>query len=108
MKENSPKKLGRPPKKQPIDEAPPKRQPIDDSGAVGIMPLDYMLAVVRDPTAAQCRRDRMAIAAAPYCHLRTTEAPLGKKEQALVDARAPDPGTSLGELIAQRQHESLN
>jgi hypothetical protein len=33
---------------------------------------------------------------------------LGKKEQALVDAREPDPGTSLGELMARRQHESLN
>lgn len=33
---------------------------------------------------------------------------LGKKEQALVDARAPDPGTSLGELMARRQHEPLN
>ncbi len=28
---------------------------------------------------------------------------LGKKEQALVDARTPDTGSTLGELIAQRQ-----
>jgi hypothetical protein len=33
---------------------------------------------------------------------------LGKKEQALIDAREPDPGTSLGELMARRQHEALN
>jgi hypothetical protein len=33
---------------------------------------------------------------------------LGKKQQALIDARAPDPGTSLGELMARRQHEALN
>ena len=34
----------------------------------GMLPLDYMLAVIRDPNATQQRRDRMAVAAAPYCH----------------------------------------
>jgi hypothetical protein len=62
-------------------------------------PLDYMLAVVRDPTAAQTRRDRMAIAAAPYCHPRTTEAPLGKKDQAQLDAVTSAKGTEWSELV---------
>src|SRR6516164_1324505 len=31
-------------------------------------PLDYMLEVMRDPTADQARRDMMAKAAAPYRH----------------------------------------
>jgi hypothetical protein len=31
-------------------------------------PLDYMLEVMRDPTADQTRRDMMAKAAAPYRH----------------------------------------
>jgi hypothetical protein len=32
------------------------------------LPLDYMLAVMRDPSASEARRDRMAIAAAKFCH----------------------------------------
>jgi hypothetical protein len=36
----------------------------------GITPLEYMLNVVRDPMAAPDRRDRMAIAAAPFVHPR--------------------------------------
>ena len=31
-------------------------------------PLEYMLAVMRDPLADVRRRDKMAKAAAPYCH----------------------------------------
>lgn len=34
------------------------------------LPLEYMLAVIEDETAAQTRRDQMAIAAAPYVHPR--------------------------------------
>ena len=34
----------------------------------GLQPLDYMLAVMRDPTASEARRDMMAKAAAPYRH----------------------------------------
>lgn len=34
----------------------------------GIMPLEYMLAVMRDTKANQGRRDEMAKAAAPYIH----------------------------------------
>ena len=36
--------------------------------ATGILPLDYMLTVMRDPNADQKRRDAMAMAAAPYLH----------------------------------------
>lgn len=36
--------------------------------ASGILPLDHMLAVMRDPTADVKRRDAMAAAAAPYLH----------------------------------------
>ncbi|HEY1803741.1 MAG TPA: hypothetical protein VGG45_04620 [Terracidiphilus sp.] len=38
--------------------------------ATGIMPLDYMLSVMRDPAADDKRRDAMAVAAAPYLHPR--------------------------------------
>lgn len=34
----------------------------------GILPLDYMLSVMRDPSAEGKRRDAMAMAAAPYLH----------------------------------------
>ena len=43
-------------------------------------PLAYMLAVMNDPTADKERRDRMATAAAPYCHPRKGEG-MGKKEE---------------------------
>jgi hypothetical protein len=52
--------------------------------AVGEMPLEYMLRVMRDRTADQKRRDRMAVLAAPYCHLR---ADLGKKHRAAEAAK---------------------
>ena len=33
-----------------------------------LSPLEYLLGVVNDPTADADRRDRLAMAAAPYCH----------------------------------------
>ena len=42
------------------------------AAATGILPLDYMLAVMRDPNADHKRRDAMAMAAAPYLHSRLT------------------------------------
>jgi hypothetical protein len=36
--------------------------------ATGILPLDYMLMVMRDPNADRKRRDAMATAAAPFLH----------------------------------------
>ena len=58
---DQPKKRGRgrPPKMEGIQE---------EADTAGMLPLDYMLMVIRDKTATQTRRDRMAIAAAPYCH----------------------------------------
>jgi len=69
------KRTGAPAKPQTVTEA---------TKTPGIMPLDYMISVIRDPTASRERRDKMAIAAAPYCHARVIapepRAP-GKKEQ---------------------------
>src|ERR1051325_9921928 len=45
-------------------------------------PLDYMLAVMHDPDADPAQRDRMAVAAATYVHVRPAEAKLGQKEEA--------------------------
>lgn len=47
----------------------------------GVAPLEYMLAVVNDPDADPARRDRMAIAAAPFVHPRIEPVGVGKKEQ---------------------------
>ena len=42
-------------------------------------PLDYMMGVLNDPTVDEARRDRLAIAAAPFMHARVGES--GKKEE---------------------------
>jgi hypothetical protein len=39
-----------------------------EMAASGELPVDYMLGVMRDPTADLVRRDQMARAVAPYCH----------------------------------------
>jgi hypothetical protein len=42
------------------------------AAATGVLPLDYMLSVMRDPAADHKRRDAMATGAAPYLHPRLT------------------------------------
>jgi hypothetical protein len=37
-----------------------------EARAVGLLPLEYMLSVMRDPSASKERRDRMAVTAARY------------------------------------------
>ena len=86
------------------------------------LPLDYMLAVLRDPEADPRRRDKMAEAAAPYIHRRLSPQPfdedqpdlplplpvLGKKEAELEAARNPDPTTPMGALMARRRSETAH
>ena len=50
-------------------------------------PLEYMLDVMNDEAVDDDRRDKMAIAAAPYVHERAADKKLGKKEQKLQDAK---------------------
>ena len=40
--------------------------------ATGVLPLDYMLSVMRHPAADHKRRDAMGMAAAPYLHAKLT------------------------------------
>jgi hypothetical protein len=65
----------------------PRNPPILEQKPPGQSPLDYMLAVMRDNNADVSRRDRMAIAAAPYVHGKPLDQPTGKhaerKEAAL-------------------------
>jgi len=73
----------------------PQLQVLTEAQLNGLLPLDYMLAVIRDPNATQLRRDKMAIAAAPYCHARLMpDAPTkGKKDQRAEDAETAGMGT---------------
>lgn len=49
--------------------------------ARGKTPLAYMLSVMADTAVDDARRDRMAVAAAPYMHGRAADERVGKKEQ---------------------------
>lgn len=46
-----------------------------------LSPLDYMLSVMNDGAADDTRRDRMAIAAAPFVHQKPAEASNSVKKQ---------------------------
>ena len=46
---------------------------LDGAAAENLEPLAYMLKVMNDPREDANRRDRMAIAAAPFCHVRKGE-----------------------------------
>jgi hypothetical protein len=65
-----------------------------------MLPLDYMLAVMNDPTADYTRRDRMAIAAASFCHPRMAETGIGKKEVQRLAAARGGTGTEWSALIS--------
>lgn len=58
-----------------------------EANEAGLSPLDYMLKVMNDHKADFERRDRMAIAAAPYVHERAADRKLGKKEQKVENAK---------------------
>lgn len=47
----------------------------------GQTPLEYMLSVMNNPDEDGLRRDKMAMAAAPYVHARAADVAPGKKEQ---------------------------
>ena len=66
----------------------------------GITPLEYMLGVLNDPAADAARRDRMAVAAAPFVHPRA-EVMAGKREAAKTAARTAGEGTGWGDDLAE-------
>ena len=70
---------GRPKGSLNRDKRPEKK--VEAPAPVVDTPLDYMIAVMNDLKADDARRDRMAIAAAPYVHSRAADAAPGKKEQ---------------------------
>jgi len=57
-------------------------------------PLAYLLQVINDPNADSDRKDRLAIAAAPYCHPKLMERhTVGKKDQQAEAAEQAGMGT---------------
>jgi hypothetical protein len=60
---------------------------VTEAQHAGLTPLDYMLSIVRDPTADPARRDRMAIAAAQYMHPRAVYSRQTKKAAAAAAAK---------------------
>ena len=87
-----PKAPARAAKKPVLSEPPPAAQtPATDqlkdrveveSAQAGMSPLDYMLQVMRSSNVDPQRRDRMAIAAAPFFHPRKEPVGQGKREAA--------------------------
>lgn len=80
------------PRKTEKKEKPTTKQsePKSDYGE-DLLPLDYMLKVMNDPKVDASRRDRMAIAAAPFMHGRKGEG-AGKKEEKNDRAKAAATG----------------
>ena len=66
----------------------------------GLSPLEYMLKVIRDETVDVLRRDRMAVAAASYCHPKVADSKLGKKDATATAARKAGQGTDWGDDLA--------
>jgi hypothetical protein len=67
-------------------------------------PLDYMLNVMRDAGADSARRDRMAIAAAPFVHGRASDiSKPGSKELAQAAAVTAQKGTDWDSLLTPPQ-----
>lgn len=71
----------------PVKQTATSDEVVRGAAAVGLTPLEYMLAVMRDADEDPARRDRMAIAAAPFVHERAADARPGKKEQAAARAK---------------------
>jgi hypothetical protein len=86
----------------PAPQASPPKIGERESG-LSLDPLSYLLSVVADPAADPRRRDRCAIAAAPYVHPRPQ--PVGKKQRAAKEARQAGTGTPWGEDLAGHWHD---
>ena len=92
---------GRPRKQRPdaSPKVPATRKPAEEKTAAeaekvnvasddSLSPLEYMLQVIRDPKTEESRRDRMAVAAAPYFHSKASDGSGAKVKlkQAAADA----------------------
>ena len=76
----------RAPKVRDVPQLPPEVPAL--AAAANQSPLDYMLKVMRDAEEDPVRRDRMAMAAAPFVHARAGDA--GKKADRAAAARTAE------------------
>jgi phage terminase small subunit len=93
-KQRVPKKIGSSDKKTKNKAEKKSKIPDDiknEASAKKLEPLDYMLEIMNDPSAGKERRDRMAVAAAPFCHARKGEG-AGKKQEKDDKAKAASSG----------------
>jgi hypothetical protein len=74
----------------------------------GMTPLEYMLSVMNNPKVDQSRRDRMAVAAAPFCHPRVADNRFGKKDAAAEAAETEGEGTPWADLLGPRVRVKVN
>ena len=69
-----------------------------DAVSRGTTPLEYCLSVMRDLTVNVDRRDKLAVAAMPYCHAKLERpAKLGKKELQELAAEEAGANTEWGD-----------
>ena len=68
----------------------------------GLMPLDYMLSVLRDPSAPMERKDWAAEKAAPYLHARLSSIESKNETTVRYVARVPDKAAN--SVTWQQQH----
>ena len=71
--------------------------------ATGILPLNYMLAVMRDEKAEPKRRDAMAMAAAPYLHPKVS--PVEAKSSESKTPNAEKSGIEVRFVWPSREHQ---
>jgi hypothetical protein len=71
----------------------------EEAEALGLTPLEYMIKVMNDGGADPLRRDRMAIAAAPYLHPKAGEQ-TGKKAEREARAKTAQNGTEWEDLLS--------
>ena len=70
----------------------------------GMTPLEYMLDVMNDPVVDPIRRDRMAVAAAPFVHAKADVKEMTKKQEAERAAQTIDEGTAWAALLHRNGH----
>lgn len=75
-----PEKAQKAPKTVAPQEEAPTAEADESAALAAANPLEYMLAVMRNPGVEAARRDRMAIAAAPFMHARREGQAPGKRE----------------------------
>lgn len=67
----------------------------------GVLPLDYLLAVMRDPAASEARRDRAAQCAAQYVHPRAAD---NRQTKKVLQAEAAQQAGGVGSEWADDLH----